>query len=135
MSFWPTDTAGKIADVCSLLGLIVTGVLTAGAYQVRKQLFVYPQHAAKLDDHCSQISAFLNNFAASKNAVADEIGRTKGDSNSLRPFLKGSRRKSLEQVLKSLAEYEKSPNEFALRGFLTTLYQLSTEMQNLAQGL
>lgn len=135
MSFWPDDTAGKIADVCSLLGLIATGVLTAGAWQVRKQLFVYPQHAAKLKAHCSQISNSLSDFADSKNAIADEIGRTKGDLNSLRPFLKGSRLKSLEQVLRRLAEYEKSPNEFALRDFLTALYQLLTEMQNLAQGL
>lgn len=135
MSFWPNDIFGIIADVCSILGLIVTGLLTAGAWQVRKQLFIYPQHARKLDDHCSQISVLLNNFSKPSNAIAEEIGKTKGDLNSLRPFLKGPRLQSLNHVMKSLAEYEKSPNEFALRDFLTTLYQLLTEMQNLAQGL
>lgn len=126
---------GQIGDVCSILGLIVTAVLTAGAYQVRKQLVVYPQHAAKLDDHCSKISAFLNDFRGTQNEISDEIGKTKGDLNSLRPYLKGMRRRSLDQVLINLSEYEKNPTERVLRAFLTSMYQLLTEMQNLAQGL
>jgi hypothetical protein len=135
MNFWPNDTAGIIADVCSVLGLVVTAVLTVGAVQVRKQILIYPQHAAKLNEHCSKISAFLNNFAGTQNEIADEIGKTKGDLNSLRPYLNGMRRRSLDQVMFNLSEYEKNSTEKVLRLFLTSMYQLLTEMQNLTQGL
>ena len=135
MKFWPDDTAGIVADVCGVIGLVVTAVLTAGAVQVRKQLLVYPQHAAKLNEHCSRISSCLNNFAGMQNEVADEIGKTKGDLNSLRPYLKGTRRHSLDQVLVNLSEYQQNATEQVLRVFLTSMYQLLTEMQNLAQGL
>lgn len=135
MKFWPDDTAEIIADVCGVAGLIVTAVLAAGAVQVRKQLLVYPQHAAKLNEHCSKVSVCLNNFVGMRNEVAEEIGKTKGDLNSLRPYLKGTRRRSLDQVLVNLSEYEKNSTEQVLRVFLTSMYQLLTEMQNLAQGL
>ena len=104
-----------VADICSVLGLGVTAILTAGAWKVRKQLFVYPQHAAKLDEHCSHISIYLNNFTGSQNLIGDEIGKTLGDLNSLRPFLRGSRRESLNQAQQSLIHYEQVLTEEALR--------------------
>jgi len=54
MSFWPADTAGVIADVCSVCGLGVTIVLTTGAIKVKKcfeRVILYPQHVEKLNDH------------------------------------------------------------------------------------
>ena len=124
-----------IADICSVLSLVVTVFLTAGAWQVRKQLFVYPQHAAKLDEHCSQLSIYLNNFAGSQKLISDEVGKTQGDLNSLRPFLKGPRRESLNQAHQSLIHYEQVLTEEALRTSSKSLYRLHAELENLARGL
>ncbi len=131
----PPHWVAWVADGCSVAGLAVTIVLTAGAWQVRKQFFVYPQHAAKLDEHCSHISIYLNNFTGSQNLIGDEIGKTQGDLNSLRPFLRGSRRESLNQAQQSLIHYEQVLTEEALRASSKSLYRLHAELENLAQGL
>ncbi len=131
----PPNWFAWIADICSVLGLAVTAVLTAGAWQVRKQLFVYPQHAAKLDEHCSQISIYLNDFTGFQKLIGDEIGKTQGDLNSLRPFLRGSRRESLNQAQQSLLHYEQVLTEEALWASSKSLYRLHAELENLAQGL
>lgn len=126
-----------LADVSSCLGLIVTGLLTAGAWQVRKLLFIYPKHATKLEDHCSLITDCLNDFAANQNRLGQEIGKLRGDLNSLRPYIwwSWSRRRTLNSIVNKMSEYEKLPGEREARTLLNSMYQLLAEMQNLAQGL
>lgn len=138
MSFWPLDTAGKIADVCSAVGLIVTVVLTAGAWQVKRcfeRIILYPQHVNKLDVHCAVLNRCVGNYAALQNQAAEEVARIRGDINSLRPYLRGMAAQTLRQVVDVMETYQDNPNEANLRKLLAQMYQLLTEMQNLSERL
>ena len=137
MSFWPDDTAGKIADVCSLLGLIVTGILTAGAWQVRKRflrLILYPLHIQKLESHCSRLAEFLGT-EHSTGDVSREVGGARGDLNSLRPYITAEQRKTLLRATEALETYGISQSDRNLTRLLELMYQLLTEMQNLSEGI
>lgn len=137
MSFWPSDTAGDIADVCSALGLVVTAILTTGAWQVRNRflkLILYPSHVQKLESHCSRLAEFLGTERPPAD-VSKEVGEARGDLNSLRPYVSGSQKKTLAKATDALEVYRANQVDENLTKLLELMYQLLREMQNLSEGL
>jgi hypothetical protein len=86
--FWPNDTAGRIADVASVVGLGITVYVARVAHTVRQEVL----RRARLPEILADMEALGQSFSTHLTPESDPgerarlIGRAEGLLNSLKPY-------------------------------------------------
>jgi hypothetical protein len=138
MIIWPQDLASRIADVCAVISLFLTVILTATAWQVRsrfRQLTFVPQLCIKLETHCTNISAMMGDIAQNRDALLQEVARARGNCMALRRYVPRDARRSIEDVHRKANVFIVSSNDATMRELIVSMYNLLTLMQNLAEDV
>jgi hypothetical protein len=138
MSFWPSDTAGVIADAVSVLAFL--GSVAAGisakingdaVRRIEKRLERrerLPHAARDYQKLCREIAPML--FGQSDpQRLSEMLGRLSGTVKGIEPYLRDDQKAGIRAVRVRLEVIAREPNETShLRSLHTEIWQLSTEI-------
>jgi hypothetical protein len=139
MSFWPSDTAGKIADVLSIIAFLAAWYAGSSTKKLKRRIdkgVGYEAIAAKLKAHCEMIQSFSvdANYPTDQQTLIS-VHYIEGILNGIRLDVHDDIRRSWKSTMSALQKFKNHRDEGSIGNLLGTTYELISHMETVSEGM